>query len=87
MKPLLVGEANPYQSDRDSAMRYALHSDPPHASGGRLCFFVMGLDERTYLRSFDRIDLCYPKWSIREARVHAAQLIAERGIDDVIVLC
>lgn len=87
MKPLLVGEANPWQSDAESARYFALHPDPPHASGGRLCFLVMGLDERTYLRRFDRTDLCHPKWSIREAREHAARLMAERTPADTIVLC
>jgi hypothetical protein len=87
VKPLLVGEANPWQTDQDLAMRYALHPDPPHASGGRLCYFVMGLDERTYLRRFDRTDLCHPKWSLPAARKKAAQLVAARTADDVIVLC
>lgn len=87
MKPLLVGEANPYQSSEEAAMYYALHPDPPRASGGRLCFVIMRLDERTYLRSFDRTDLCFPKWSLPAARAKAAQLVAERGDDDVIVSC
>jgi hypothetical protein len=87
LKPLLVGEANPYQRDHDTAMRYALHPDPPRASGGRLCFFVMGLDERTYLRAFDRIDLCHPKWSLPEARSRAIELAATRDNGDVIVVC
>lgn len=87
MKPLLVGEANPWQSDEESAMYFALHPDPPHASGGRLCYRVMDLDERTYLRAFDRTDLCHPKWSEPAARKKAAQLVAERSQDDVIVLC
>lgn len=87
MKPLLVGECNPWQGDEESAMYFALHPDPPHASGGRLCYFVMGLDERTYLRSFDRTDLCFPKWSLPAARKKAAALVSERTRDDVIVLC
>lgn len=87
MKPLLIGEANPYQTDRRMADRYALHPDPPLASGGRLCHFVMGLDEETYLRAFDRMDLCFPKWVMKAARVKAAQLLVERGPEDVIVLC
>jgi len=52
MKPLLVGESNPHQSHPRLAMRYALHPDPPRASGWRLCHVIMGLDEETYLRSF-----------------------------------
>lgn len=87
MKPLLVGESNPYQQDERMAMRYALHPDPPHASGGRLCFLVMGLDDATYLRSFDRVDLCHPKWSLPAARARAADLVAARSSSDVIVLC
>lgn len=87
MKPLLVGEANPWQSDYESAMYFALHPDPPHASGGRLCYLIMQLDERTYLRSFDRADLCFPKWSLPEARKRASELVSERDGGDVIVLC
>lgn len=86
-KPLLVGEANPYQSNEADAMAFALYPEPPHASGGRLCRYVMGLDVRTYLRAFDRVDLCHPKWNMKAARAKAAQLMAERGMDDVIVLC
>lgn len=86
-KPLLVGEANPYQSDYESAMYFALHPDPPRASGGRLCYVVMGLSERAYLRSFDRVDLCHPKWSIVAAREKAMLLMNERAPSDVIVLC
>jgi hypothetical protein len=84
-KPLLVGEANPWQTDERMAMRYALHPDPPHASGGRLCFKIMGLDEATYLRAFDRIDLCHPRWSIVKARERAHQIILEQR--PVVVLC
>lgn len=87
MKPLLVGEANPYQSNEADAMHFALYPEPPNASGGRLCRFVMGLDERTYLRAYDRIDLCHPHWSLPHAREHAARLLAARREGDVLVLC
>lgn len=87
MKPLLVGEANPYQDNAEDADHFALYPEPPNASGGRLCRFVMGLDARTYLRSFDRTDLCFPKWSWLMARRRAAELVAERAPGDVIVLC
>ena len=87
MKPLLVGEANPYQSNEDDAMYFALHPDPPRASGGRLCYFVMGLDERTYLRSYDRIDLCHPTFRLKNAKAKAEHLIRERTPEDVIVAC
>jgi hypothetical protein len=87
LKPLLVGESNPYQTNARMAMHFALHPDPPHASGGRLCFFVMGLDAETYLRSFDRVDLCHPKWSLPQAREHAQALVSARSEIDVIVMC
>lgn len=85
MKPLLVGEFNPYQSNEEDAMRFAFHPDPPHASGGRLCHVILGLTERDYLRSFDRTDLCWPKWSMPRAREKARALVIERGADDIIV--
>jgi len=87
MKPLLVAENNPYQKTAEDAMRYALYPEPPRASGGRLCTFVMGISVRDYLRNYDRVDLCHPKWSLPAARKRAAELMAERGPDDVIVLC
>ena len=87
MKPLLVGTDNPYQRDEETAMRYALHPDPPHASGGRLCHLIMGITERDYLRWFDRTDLCHPRWSLPAAREKAARLVGERTNTDVIVLC
>lgn len=87
MKPLLIGEANPYQTDERLAIRYALHPDPPRASGGRLCFFVMGLDEQTYLSRYDRVNLCHPKWHLPTAREKAYRVLGERQSTDVIVLC
>jgi hypothetical protein len=87
MKPLLVGESNPYQTNEEDAMRYALYPEPARCSGWRLCHVVMELDARTYLRSFDRIDLCHPKWSLAQARMKAQQIVFERNADDVIVLC
>ncbi len=87
MKPLLVGESNPYQESEDDAMRYALYPAPERCSGWRLCRVIMGLDDRTYLRSFDRIDLCHPKWSLPAARKKAQQLLAARTQGDVVVLC
>lgn len=73
-----VGEQNPYQRTAEHANRYALYPEPRRASGGRLCFDIMGLDARTYLRRFDRVDLCHPAWSIRAAREQAWQLTSAR---------
>jgi len=68
MKPLLVGEANPYQTDPRLAQRYALYPDPPNCAGWNLCHKVMQLDEHEYLRRFDRVNLCDGKWAVRDAR-------------------
>lgn len=85
--PLLVGESNPYQKTAADADRFAFYPRPRSASGYRLCVLVMGLPEALYLRSFDRVDLCHPKWSQPAARTRANSLIAERGEGDTIVLC
>lgn len=86
MKPLLVGESNPYQGTEEAANHFALYPEPRRASGGRLCFDILGLEKHDYLRRFDRVDLCFPIWSLRAARLRAKQLLAERTADDVIVL-
>lgn len=88
MKPLLVGESNPYQpvdASEERLRRYALYPRPRTASGYRL-MQIIGVDERTYLSAFDRIDLCHPKWSLPKAREVAARLVAEREEGDAIVL-
>jgi len=88
MKPLLVGETNPYQpadASEERLRRYALYPRPRTASGYRL-MNILGVDERTYLSAFDRIDLCHPKWSLPKAREVAARLVAEREEGDAIVI-
>src|SRR5574342_971152 len=84
MKPLLVGEANPYQTDPRLAQRYALYPDPPHCAGWNLCHKVMQLEEDDYLRRFDRVNLCDGKWSMKEARFRADRISIER---DAFILC
>jgi hypothetical protein len=74
VKPLLVGEANPYQSDPRLAQRYALYPDPPGCAGWNLCHRIMQLDEAEYLARFDRVNLCAGKWSMREARAKADEI-------------
>lgn len=71
MKPLLVGEANPYGSDP----AFALYPSPPGCSGDRLCRLVMGLDPDDYLERFERANLCPRRWSLAEARTRAADLL------------
>ena len=70
LKPLLVGELNPYGADP----KYALYPLPEGASGDRLCRLVMGLQRAEYLRRFDRVNLCVGKWSMRAARVKSAEI-------------
>lgn len=64
MKPLLVGEANPYGGDP----YFALYPEPNGCAGHRLCKLIMQLDCAEYLERFDRVNLCDRKWSVREAR-------------------
>lgn len=63
LKPLLVGEVNPYGADPEMAL-YPL---PEHAAGGRLAR-ILGLSHGEYLRRFDRVNLCTGAWSLPAAR-------------------
>lgn len=72
LKPLLVGEVNPYGAD--PAM--ALYPLPEDASGGRLAR-ILGLSRGEYLRRFDRVNLCTGAWSIRAAREASYRLRVE----------
>ncbi len=71
MKPLLVGELNPYGPDET----FALYPSPRGSAGQRLAEFVMGLDRADYLRRFDRANLCTFKWSVPAARERAGELL------------
>ena len=83
MKPLLVGEANPYGGDPD----YALFPFPENSAGGRLCHKVLDLSRREYLELFDRVNLCPTKWRVREARSRAVEILeADRGAPRAYVL-
>ena len=77
MKPLLVGEANPYQSDPRLAQRYALYPDPPHCAGWNLCHKILQLSEGEYLSRFDRVNLCHRNWSVIEARKKAVEVSSD----------
>lgn len=74
MRPLLVGEDNPYGGDP----RYALYPEPRNCAGDRLCRLVMGLTSREYLARFDRANLCAERWSVKEAHRRAAVFLDER---------
>lgn len=67
MKPVLIGESNPYGGDP----YYALVPYPDGCSGHRLCRLVLGLTDDEYMDRFDRVNLCDGKWSIKSARERA----------------
>lgn len=74
MRVWLIGENNPYGNDP----RYALYPEPEHSAGGRLCRLIMGMDVRTYLRTFERRNLLQaPRWSAPLARAAAARFLEE----------
>lgn len=76
-KPLLVGELNPYGADP----KFALYPLPENASGHRLCKLVMNLEMTTYIRRFDRVNLCVGKWSMKTAREAATRIFMGRAAD------
>ena len=76
MKPLLVGEDNPYGTDP----RYALYPMPLYSAGGRLCHEILQLSTKEYIKTFDRVNLCSEKWSLKEARGKAFDLLVTRGV-------
>lgn len=75
--PLIVGEDNPLSRDP----KYALFCAPRNSAGWRLCHLVMGLHRWRYLK-LPRVDLCKGKWSMPEARDHAAYLLSGSGCGD-----
>ena len=83
MKPLLVGECNPYGPDP----KYALYPYPRNSAGGRLCRVVFNLPTRVYLEAFDRVNLCATTWSQPAARKKAGEIIEAVDKNCVIVLC
>lgn len=72
MRPLLVGELNPYGADPE----YALFPFPRGASGNRLRQ-ILGMTDREYLEAFDRANLCDVKWDVRIARRRIRELLSE----------
>lgn len=73
MKPLIVGELNPFDGDP----RYALFPYALSSSGSRLCA-ILGLCERDHLRRFDRANLCTGTWDAEPARAMARRILRQR---------
>lgn len=83
MKPLLVGECNPYGPDP----KFALYPYPRNSAGGRLCRVVFRLPTTLYLDAFDRVNLCATRWSQPAARRKAGELLQAVDVHRTIILC
>lgn len=70
LKPMLVGESNPYGGDD----RFALYPAPDGCSGHRLACLILGMHRAHYLEAFDRVNLVRGKWSVTKARAMAESL-------------
>lgn len=81
MTPTLVGELNPYGADP----KFALYPLPCGGSGDRLRH-ILGLRIGSYLRYFNRVNLCEVRWSIPAARRKVRELLAESTPDQVFIL-
>ena len=75
MRPLLVGECNPY----GGRPMFALYPYPDRSSGARLAH-ILGLTRKNYLLRFERTNLCVDRWSIRAARLAADSILAKRPV-------
>ena len=75
-KIMIVGESNPW----GSGPGYELYPYPDGCAGHRLCVKIFGMSRKAYLDTFDRCNLCVGKWSIKEARIAAANLAGRRLI-------
>jgi hypothetical protein len=82
MKPLLVGESNPYGANPE----FALYPAPRGCSGDRLCRLVLRMDPDAYLDAFERVNLCAGKWSMKAARARAGELLASRAAGVTVLL-
>lgn len=71
MKPLLVGEMNPYGADPF----FALYPLPETSSGGRLQSLILDIPRDAYVE-MDRVNLCEGKWSAPAARSRGQELRA-----------
>jgi hypothetical protein len=81
LKPLLVGETNPYSVS--PAM--ALYPLPEWSAGGRLAL-ILGLTRGEYLDRFDRANLCCGKWSLPIARLVAKSLLVAQDRSSLVLL-
>lgn len=72
-RPVIVGESNPFGGDE----YFAMFPEPQGCAGDRLCRLVMGLQQETYLKQFQRVNLLRgDRWSAPRAREAASALCA-----------
>lgn len=78
---ILVGELNPYGADP----RYALYPLPEGASGWRLAK-LLGMDTKTYLRAFERTNLCAGVWDRKRAMDSALRISGDKRWRRIVML-
>ena len=72
IKPLLIGEQNPYGEDP----HFALFPRPAGCSGARLKEILGFQWDKQYLDTFERVNLCNGPWELLVAREHAKEIMA-----------
>jgi len=78
VKPILVGEMNPYGANPE----FALYPSPWGCSGDRLCRLVLRMEPDAYLDAFDRVNLCVGRWSSPAARRRAREIFEGRNFSN-----
>lgn len=82
MKPLIVGENNPYVGGGgcEPDDTFALYPEPRGCAGWRLCHLILRMEPDIYLGAFDRCNLLHQeKWSIKSARHQANKIKDNRN--------
>jgi hypothetical protein len=81
--PLLIGEHNPYGDPG-----FALYPSPRGCAGWRLCHTILQMDPDDYCDRFRRMNLCHgAKWSMKEARSRALDVVVDARDGETIILC
>jgi hypothetical protein len=60
---LIVGETNPFGGNQ----RYALYYEPRSSSGNQLRL-ILGMSDKEYDLTLDKMNLCVGRWSVHAAR-------------------
>lgn len=89
MKPLFVGEANPYADEaRRQTTHFALYPLPERSAGGRLAA-MLRLKPLEYLRSTHRVNLFHMpprRWDAAYARLAAANILSTYPDASVVIM-